>query len=225
MLQEETVGVTTNPVTQVAVVAVKRESKKDEYGRIVEIMGQFNGCDVLDRYFDAQKQKISKNQKVEYYDGNEQDFMDLLKLVKLVCVNEDEQFIRDFSIKHFGDSKRVEQLSTKTQALLYQYGDYQEKDSVLEECGIVKTPTYVCIKGNGRITLGGQIINLSQLKGDIALSTSSLKELGNVEVLGTRIVTVENLTSFHDYNELDDFVIYLGGFHNTTKRQFLTDFD
>ena len=58
------------------------------------------------------------------------------------------------------------------------------KESVFEECGIVKTPTYICLKGNG-------------------------------------VVTVENLTSFHDYPDKEDFVIYLGGFHNRTKRKFL----
>ena len=49
----------------------------------------------------------------------------------------------------------------------------------------------------------------------------SLKELDKIEVLGDCVVTVENLTSFHDYNGAEDFVIYLGGFHNTTKRKFL----
>ena len=40
-------------------------------------------------------------------------------------------------------------------------------------------------------------------------------------MIGKRVVTVENLTSFHDYEGTDDFVIYLGGFHNKVKRDFL----
>lgn len=254
---------------------VNRKSRKEEQDWILEVMEseQFQNCMVLNRYLDAQKIKISKNQNVEYFDGNKQDYLDLLTLVNLIYANEEEQFIRDFSIKHFSDSKRVEVLAGKAQALLYQYGDYQEKDSVLEECGIVRTPTYVCMKGNGRITLGGQVIDLSKLSGDVALSTASLKELEKIEVLGERVVTVENLTSFHDYGKFsesdgarinaagndgirtdvarideigsdvaenddfriddvendgvrenssrEDFVVYLGGFHNTTKRKFL----
>lgn len=200
---------------------VKRESKKELHGWLLEIMQQFQDCAVLNNYFTAQKIKISKNQKVEYFDGDKQEFFDLLTLVKLICVNEEEQFIRDFSIRHFSDSKRVDTLASKAQSLMYQYGDYQEKESVLEECGIVKTPTYVCLKGNGRIILSGQVINLSKIEGDVALSTASLKELENIEVFGKRVVTIENLTSFHDYTVSEDFVIYLGGFHNTTKRKFL----
>ncbi len=199
----------------------KREPKKELYEWLLDVMLQFQGCSVLDTYFESQKIKISKNQKVEYFDGDKQEYLDLLTIVKLICANEEEQFIRDFSIRHFSDSKRVDTLAGKAQALMYQYGEYQEKDSVLEECGIVKIPTYVCLKGNGSITLNGQIINLSEIKGDIALSTASLKELECIEVLGMRVVTVENLTSFHDYNATEDFVIYLGGFHNTTKRKFL----
>ena len=62
---------------------------------------------------------------------------------------------------------------------------------------------------------------MSRLSGDIALSTESLKSLTGAEVLGKRVVTVENLTSFHDYTAGEDFVIYLGGFHNKVKRDFL----
>ena len=200
---------------------VDRASRKEEHDWVLEAMSQFQGCAVLDKYFEAQRSKIAKNQKIEYFDGKKQEFVDMLRLVKLICENEEEQFVRDFSVSHFGDSKRVEALANKVQALMYQYGEYQDKDTVLEECGIVKTPTYVCLKGNGRITLGGQIIHLTQLIGDIALSTTSLKELDSIEVLGNRVVTVENLTTFHDYNGVEDFVIYLGGFHNTTKRKFL----
>lgn len=50
--------------------------------------------------------------------------------MKLICANEEEQFIRDFSIKCFSDSKRVEVLASKAQSLMYQYGDYQEKESL-----------------------------------------------------------------------------------------------
>ena len=37
----------------------------------------------------------------------------------------------------------------------------------------------------------------------------------------TRVVTIENLTSFHEYIPDGDFVVYLGGFHNKVKREFL----
>ena len=175
----------------------------------------------LRRYITAQYLRIEKNQNVEYYSHNLEEYWALLEAAEAVLENREEIFIRNFSIKVFHDSKRMEQLAGKLAQLLYQYGEFQEKDAVLEECGIVHTPTYVMLKGNVRLMLGGQKIDLSLLQGDIALSTESLKGLQDVAVLGARVVTVENLTSFHDYPAGKDCMIYLGGFHNQVKRDFL----
>lgn len=201
---------------------VRREPKRDENQWLMETMESFKGNVILDKYLQAQKEKLIKNQKVEYYDGNKTDYIDLLRLVITLLTNESEQYVRELSIKLFNDSKRVEKLESKARALLYQYGDFLEKESVFEECSILKTPTYVSVKGKATITIGKQQIDLSLIEGDIALSTESLKSISEIKVTGKRIVTVENLTSFHDYSNNDDFVIYLGGFHNKTKRCFLS---
>lgn len=183
----------------------------------------------LHRYIAAQRVRIEKNQNIEHYSHDLEEYRDLLLAAKAVLENQEEIFVRNFSMQLFHDSKKAEQLASKLEALLYQYGEFQEKGTVLEECGIVHTPTYVMMKGKGVLTLGDSIqenepvqkIDLSLLRGDIALSTESVKSLTNVAVLGRRVVTVENLTSFHDYSAGDDFVIYLGGFHNKVKRDFL----
>lgn len=183
----------------------------------------------LQRYIAAQRIRVGKNQSVEHYEHDLGEYRNLLLAAKAVLENQEEIFIRHFSMQLFHDSKKIEQLASKLEALLYQYGGFQEKGAVMEECGIVHTPTYVMMKGNGVLTLGGcrpgnkadQKIDLSLLSGDIALSTESVKSLTGVEVLGKRVVTVENLTSFHDYIAGEDFVIYLGGFHNKVKRDFL----
>lgn len=181
----------------------------------------------LVKYIAAQRLRVEKNLNVEYYNHDLAEYRELLLAAKAVLENQEEIFIRNLSIQLFHDSKRMEQLKNKVEALLYQYGEYQERDSALEECGIVHTPTYVMMKGNGRIRIGRkrrsgeQEIDLSLMEGDIALSTESVKNLKAVMVMGKRVVTVENLTSFHDYSTEDDFVVYLGGFHNKVKRDFL----
>lgn len=176
---------------------------------------------LLRRYIAAQYARIEKNRNVEYYSGDLEEYQDLLKAAEAALKNQEEIFIRNFSIQVFHDSKRMEQLAGKLASLLYQYGEFQEKETVLEECGIVHTPTYVMIKGNVKFRLGSQEMDLSLLQGDIALSTESLKGLLGITVLGARVITVENMTSFHDYPAGTDCVIYLGGFHNQVKRDFL----
>lgn len=175
----------------------------------------------LRRYIAAQYRRIEKNRNVEYYSHNLEEYKDLLKAAEAALENREEIYIRSFSIQVFRDSKRMEQLAGKLASLLYQYGEFQEKETVLEECGIVHTPTYVMIKGNVKFRLGSQEMDLSLLQGDIALSTESLKGLQGITVLGARVITVENLTSFHDYPAGEDCVVYLGGFHNQVKRDFL----
>lgn len=175
----------------------------------------------LQRYIAAQYLRIEKNRNVEYYSHDLEEYRALLTAAEAVLRNREEIFIRNFSMQVFHDSKRMERLAGKLSSLLYQYGEFQEKEAVLEECGIVHTPTYVMLKGNVKLTLGSQTMDMSLLKGDIALSTESLKGLRDIAVLGERVVTVENLTSFHDYPEGEDCVVYLGGFHNQVKRNFL----
>jgi hypothetical protein len=86
---------------------------------------------------------------------------------------------------------------------------------------VVRTPTQVLVKGNANICLDTQIIDLSKINGDMGFSTKSVDDITSVEVLGSRVVTIENLTSFYTYENNNDFVIYLGGFHNAVKREFI----
>ena len=175
----------------------------------------------LKAFIAEQKFRIEQNKNVEHFNGDIKEFNDILKGMREVLANEEEVFVRDFSVRVYGDSKRFEKLQSAITSILVHYGDYEDKETALSEYGIVKTPTYVCVKGNGVVTLGNQKINLSALHGDIAFSTQSLKEISQIAALGTRVVTIENLTSFHDYKETADFVLYLGGFHNKVKRDFL----
>ena len=175
----------------------------------------------LNLYLKEQKKRIARNRNVEFYDGDTDKYRQFLEMAAAVLENEEETYIRDFSIKLFHDSKTAEELRSKVQSMLYQYGEFEEKEHILEENGIVNTPTYVCIKGCAEIVLGGQHINLRNIRGDLALSSETLKDLSSITVAGRKIITIENLTSFHDFNNNEYFVIYLGGFHNRTRRNFL----
>lgn len=209
--------------------ALGRIPRKQEQAAIAEVWDEIilkseigkENLQPLWEYLRVQRERMENNKNVEYYEHDLEDYRDLLKLAVAALSNEQEVFIRTLSIRLFSDSKRLEKLAPRLKALLFRYGEYEEKESVLEECGIVQTPTYVMIKGNARICLGTQTIDLSEMEGDLALSTGTIKDLKWVKVLGERIVTIENLTSFHEYISGGDFVVYLGGFHNKVKREFL----
>lgn len=173
------------------------------------------------RYINGQRERISCNKSVEFYD-NLQEYRDIWSILIFLLGNEEEIYVRDLSVKMFNDSKRLEAISNKIESILYKYGEYPEKASILEEHNIIRVPSYVMIKGNVAVSFYEQRLDISRLSGDIALSTETLKNVTGMSVLGSRVVTIENLTSFHRYDcKKTDVAVYLGGFHNRVKRDFL----
>jgi hypothetical protein len=77
------------------------------------------------------------------------------------------------------------------------------------------------MKGQAILTIGDQTLDLSKIQGDLTFSTISLAQIKRIELTGNRVVTIENLTSFHSFENQDCFVVYLGGYHNRVKRDFL----
>lgn len=201
---------------------LKRKPKKDIHKRLkLLLLEHMNDNEILSEYCKEQLDRIANNRSVEYFNNDFQEFESILLAVKEVMLVETEQFIREFSIRIFKDSKFFQTIQTKVEKLLYEYGDFPEKDKILPSFNLVKTPTYVNYKGAGKIIISGQIIDLLKLSSDIAISSKMLPDIESIEVLGSKVITIENLTSFHRFNEQDFFVIFLGGFHNTVRREFI----
>jgi hypothetical protein len=55
----------------------------------------------------------------------------------------------------------------------------------------------------------------------VAFSSRLLQKLSSITVQSEKIMTVENLTSFHRMNDKDCFYLFLSGYHNTTKQSLL----
>ena len=202
---------------------VCRQPRKQIQERILSILNEYqeSARPLLSDFILAQKKRIELNQNVEYFNSDENDFENLIRAVDFIQKNEDEILIRNASLSLFRDSKQLETMVPTIESLMRKYGDYEGCEDILAECNVVKTPTQVLVKGNAILNLKGQILDLSKMDGDIGLSTKSLKDVLSVNVLGNRVVTIENLTSFYTYGNRNDFVIYLGGFHNSVKREFI----
>lgn len=204
---------------------IKRIPKADTNNRLKELWNNYQKLPEesflpLLEYIKEQQMRISANKAIQFFDENFVDYEGLLNAVKAVLSNQHEIFIREFSVKLFNNSKRLEAIENPVRSLLYKYGEYDDKETVLEEHNIIKTPTYVMVKGKG-ILHCGETIDLSKIKGDIGLSTETLKDLSSIELNGANVITIENLTNFHKYQSSNELVIYLGGFHNSIKRDFI----
>lgn len=207
--------------TETIYIFLKRKPKNETNQDLLNILGKYSSeNDILAKYCAEQTERINTNKKVQFFDGDLSEFENILKAVSEIIKVKEETYIRDFSIRVFGDSKIFETIKNKVIRFLFQYGDFPQEEKILEELNVVKNPGHVYFKGSGVITIGNQTIDLSQLKSDIAISSLMLDDIG-VEITGKRLITVENLTTFNKFNESDAFAVYLGGYHNSHRRNFI----
>jgi len=200
---------------------VGRRSKKSTNEDIVGILEKYRDeNDILNSFVERQLQRIRDNNPVHYF-NNINEFDNILLTIDEIFKIEQETYERDFSVKIFKDSKAFEKIRPKVVNLLFEYGDFPEKDQVLETLNIVKNPTHVHFKGSGYMILSGQTIDLSSFKSDIALSSLLLEDVESIRITGKAVMTIENLTSFHTANREGVFSVYLGGFHNRVRREFI----
>lgn len=198
-----------------------RQPKADRNDEILKLLNQYKDCTpLLHDFCQEQVNRINSNRKPQYSD-------DLVKLEQILKVLaevekvEEEVFIRNFSIRVLGDSKAFEKIKTSVASILCEYGEYTDKDHVLENLNIVSNPGYVYAKGNGRITISGQVIDFISLDGDLGLSSALLDSIEEVKVYASKVITIENLTTFNSYADKDTFAIYLGGYHNSVRRKLI----
>ncbi len=197
---------------------LNREKKGDRNVKLLTLFDKYHGRnDLLDLYIKDQLQRIKENKKVKHFSGDINKLEELFTCIVEMAKLEDEVFEREFSISVFKDSKRLNAIKQSVETLLYEYGEFTSRDVILPSFNLVKTPSYVNLKGDGIVTVAGQEIDLSVLDGDIALSSALLDDIDSIQVMGSTVITVENLTSFHTFNQQGFFVIYLGGFHNSAR--------
>ena len=151
----------------------------------------------------------------------------LIRAISFMEENQEEIYIREFSIRCFGDSKILEKRWSLLGKIFRRFSDDYEDmdtDAIFAEHGIYHTPNYVYIKGNGCIQIGSKhsMIDLRGLKQGIGLSGEDLYTLQWIKQVPVKqVITIENLTTFFRWEEENSILIYLGGYHNEVRRNLL----
>lgn len=205
-----------NPIDEITrAKKILGEQKKDG------IVGDF--CDYCCKYID-EKSRIPRM----YFDSSEQ-LEDILMGIKEIENLTKETRFREFSMNVWGYSKKFEQLKPRIAKVIckfdntYVSDDYlqEDVDEILAHKNLVKNSTYALIKGRLEINLKDVVIDIGALGYEFCLSDEMIKDLKVNHIEADKVVTVENLTSFYDFNLQNSIVIYLGGFHNHTKRMLI----
>ncbi len=164
-----------------------------------------------------------KQKHVETYFSSLDELKKIVKVVLEVANLECEVSERVFSIKCFGDSKTLMNIKSKVNVILKEFSEeiYNDEDDPLFNLGVVSNTNYAFIKGDLSFKINDQLIDLGKYKNELALSDKMIDEIEIISLNESKIITIENLTNFLEFNEDGFIAIYLGGFHNSVKRKLL----
>ena len=179
------------------------------------------------------KTQIERLQGGKLAEYSLEDANNIIALLSFILQNKNEILERELSISVLANSKSWEsKYKTKILRILKKSGyfnsliencaDEKEVNKViLEECNIFANPSYVYFKGNGTILFenGNNTKTCSEIP--FAISSASIGKINSFEITDSKIMTVENLTSFNRINNSDTFYIFLSGYHNSAKQNFL----
>lgn len=180
-------------------------------------------CEILNQFRAAQLKRLEQNKPLEHGIGDDlQKLQDVMLALSTLMKLHSETYIRNFSKAVFADSKYFQKIRSCVEAILCAYGGQElTRKTVLSTFNLVDNPTYVMFKGHVHIHIHGQSFHVESIPGGIALPSTALPVIEQVSVEGASLVTVENLTTYHDEPVRQNAVVYLGGFHNTIRTDLL----
>lgn len=131
---------------------------------------------------------------------------------------------RVFASHILGDSKRFALYRGKVAKILREFSDmsFDEDDDPVAFYGVIKNKTYAFVKGEGVLRFGKQVIDLAEYGHELALSDEMIEQMEIERIPAKTLFTVENLTSFIQFTQPHSIVVYLGGFHNSVRRNLIT---
>ncbi|TYS67678.1 hypothetical protein FZC76_13995 [Sutcliffiella horikoshii] len=158
---------------------------------------------------------------------NYEELDNVFKAISFIENNKKDLYIREVSMKVYGDSKFFENVTLQSVcALLRKYSDRTiEKNELIDEIlldyHIYKEPQKLFIRGNVVITISGNDVDLSGFSEGIEIMASDLTKIQSVKICASKFMTIENRTSFLRYKDDDTVTFYLGGYANRYQREFI----
>lgn len=150
---------------------------------------------------------------------------EIWKALAFVLDNKRLLYIREASMLIYGSSKYFEENTlSKVCSILRDYynkpcHEGEMPDEILERFQLVRAQPQLYIKGNVQLAYNGRLLAVSAVRDGVAINPKSLPD--SVRVQATRLMTVENWTSYQRLKEPDCCYIYLGGYANRWQRDFL----
>ncbi len=149
------------------------------------------------------------------------ELKDILKLTEFIKLNDDYISYRKASQKLFFDSKRLENILNSSLRLIKDANEFDDEKDILIKSKLEKNPDFIYLKGNAILSINDQMIDLNKIDGGLGLHSKTIDKINIISKDIKHIFSIENLTSYHDFNSDESLIIYLGGYHNTLKENFI----
>ncbi|AGC68875.1 hypothetical protein Cst_c18980 [Thermoclostridium stercorarium subsp. stercorarium DSM 8532] len=152
---------------------------------------------------------------------------DIFKAIAFIENNQEQLYIREVSMKIYGDSKYFEKVTLQPVcSILRKYTnkpleDSELLDEILLYYHILREPQKICIKGNAVIYMFGTEVDISRFSDGIEIMASDLVNIESVILHASKFMTIENRTSYLRYKHPDVVTFYLGGYANRYQRDFI----
>lgn len=219
-----------NKIRIILGVKDKNTRLKEEIAFYSSVSEKTSSHKIIKNFCKSQIERLQGGKIAEY---SLEDANNIIALLSFILQNKNEILERELSISVLANSKSWElKYKTKILRILKKSGyfdsliencaDEKEVNKViLEECNIFANPSYVYFKGNGTIFFENGNITKTCSEIPFAISSASIEKINSFEITDSKIMTVENLTSFNRINNSDTFYIFLSGYHNSAKQNFL----
>ena len=156
---------------------------------------------------------------------NIQDTEDTLIALAFIENNNEDLYIREASMKIFGDSKYLE--STVLQMVCHHLrngeptAEGEMEDEILGQYHIHKEPRNITLKGTCTITVNGKPIDISAFQNGITFSATDLTAITSINLYGQTFMTIENKTAWMRFDTKNAVTMYLGGYADRFQRDFI----
>lgn len=217
---------------QRAYAKLNRKPKREQERRIERICDKYAGRHpVSDAFLEWILKRLRDGAGIRKYAdiGEPAEFEKICELMIFILENKEECYLRQFSIRHYHDSKKAEKYIGKACRIIRDFSGESywsglRTDEILEEFNIYRNPSLIMMKGCGVIKLPTRI-DLAEIPDGIGLSGEAALsvEWEEEESPPDAVITIENLTSYHQWNSSSRYLaIYLGGYANRARCDFLT---
>ena len=207
-----------------------RRDISEKRKREIEIYTTYVGKhSILDEFCKVQIERLNAYKDAQF---SIDVAVDILKLLEYILSNKQDIMERELSVAVLHDTKLFEsKYRSRICKLLERYGsleinmeelDKKEKEkAILEEYHVYSNPSYIFFKGNVELEYNnGNCINVRP-DNPIAVSSETIADIKSIKINSEKVVTVENLTTYNRIEDRQSTFIYLSGYHNTAKQNFL----